>query len=77
VPLAGLIEPAAEIERLSRRSAKCRADIAKLEAKLANDSFVRHAPAEVVAGDRARLAELERASASFESLLERVRRLLT
>jgi valyl-tRNA synthetase len=75
VPLAGLIEPAAEVERLSRRIAKCRADVAKLRAKLANESFVRHAPADVVAADRTRLAELERDLASLEALLARVRRL--
>jgi valyl-tRNA synthetase len=75
VPMAGLIDPKAEIERLSKRIAKNETDIGKLKAKLGNDSFVRNAPPEVVAGDRARLAELETQNASLAAQLERARRL--
>jgi valyl-tRNA synthetase len=73
--MAGLIDPAAETERLTRRIAKNAADIAKLKGKLGNESFVRNAPAEVVAADRARAAELEAQNASLDKQLERVRRL--
>jgi valyl-tRNA synthetase len=58
VPMAGLIEPTAELERLGKRQRKVEADLAKLEGKLANAEFARNAPADVVAKDRARLAEL-------------------
>jgi valyl-tRNA synthetase len=76
VPLAGLIDPQAEIERLGRRIAKCESDLGKLEAKLGNESFIRNAPAEVVAGDRARQAEVARARDNYGAYLARVRRLL-
>jgi valyl-tRNA synthetase len=76
VPLAGLIDPQAEIERLGRRIAKCRADLGKLEAKLGNDNFIRNAPPDVVAADRARVAEVGRDLANYQAYLERVQRLL-
>jgi valyl-tRNA synthetase len=76
VPLAGLIDPAAECDRLARRIAKAQAELAKLRGKLANENFVRHAPPEVVAGDRAREAELAGTLTSFKGQLARVRRLL-
>jgi len=75
VPMAGLIDPKAEIERLTRRIAKNEADIAKLKAKLGNENFVRNAPPDVVAADRARMAELEAQNVSLAAQLERVRRL--
>ena len=75
VPMAGLIDAKAEIERLGKRIAKNQSDIAKLDGKLGNANFVRNAPAEVVAADRARLAELTAQNAGLASQLERVRRL--
>jgi valyl-tRNA synthetase len=75
VPMAGLIDPKAEIERLTLRIAKNESDIAKLKAKLGNENFVRHAPPEVVAADRARVAELETQNASLAAQLARVRRI--
>ena len=56
--MEGLIDPAAERERLGRRLRKAGTDLAKLEAKLANPEFSRNAPAEVIAKDGARIAEL-------------------
>ena len=56
--MAGLIEPTAELERLAKRRRKVEGDLNKLEGKLANAEFARNAPADVVAKDRARLAEL-------------------
>jgi valyl-tRNA synthetase len=73
--MAGLIDPKAEEERLSKRIAKNEADKAKINAKLSNDNFVRNAPAEVVAADRARVAELTAQNENFNRQLERVRRL--
>jgi valyl-tRNA synthetase len=58
VPMAGLIDPAAEHARLSKRQAKSGSDLEKLTAKLGNADFARNAPAEVVAKDQQRLAEL-------------------
>ncbi len=75
VPMAGLIDPKAEIERLTKRIAKNESDIAKLKAKLGNENFVRNAPPDVVAADRARVAELEAQNAGLAAQLARVRRL--
>jgi valyl-tRNA synthetase len=75
VPMAGLIDPRAEIDRLTKRMAKNQSDITKLEAKLGNGNFVRNAPPEVVAADRARVAELLAQNLSLATQLERVRRL--
>ena len=58
VPMAGLIEPEAELERLAKRQKKVEVDLDKMSAKLANADFARNAPPEVVAKDEQRLAEL-------------------
>jgi len=58
VPMAGLIDPAAELARLSRRQSKADVDLKKMESKLSNLEFSRNAPPEVVAKDQQRLAEL-------------------
>ncbi len=58
VPMAGLIDPNAELERLTKRLRKAQIDLEKLEGKLANADFVRNAPADVVAKDRQRISEL-------------------
>jgi valyl-tRNA synthetase len=75
VPMAGLIDPKAESERLTRRIAKNDSDIGKLKAKLGNENFVRNAPPDLVAAERARVAELEAQNAGLAAQLERVRRL--
>jgi len=75
VPMAGLIDPKAEIERLTRRIARNESDIGKLKGKLGNENFVRNAPPEVVAADRARVAELEAQNAGLAAQLARARRL--
>ena len=58
VPMAGLIDPAAELTRLSKRHGKAAADLQKLDGKLGNSEFAKNAPPEVVAKDQQRLAEL-------------------
>jgi len=75
VPMAGLIDAAAEIARLEKRIAKLRQDLAKTEAKLGNANFVANAPASVVEQERQRIAEFTREVAQLEAQLERVRRL--
>ena len=58
VPMAGLIDPAAELERLAKRQRKAEAELQKLQAKSANEEFARNAPPEVVAKDQSRVSEL-------------------
>ena len=60
VPMAGLIDAAAEAERLGKLLAKTQQDLAKTQQKLANENFVRNAPPEVVEQERERIADLER-----------------
>jgi valyl-tRNA synthetase len=77
VPMAGLIDATAEAARLERLLARARGDLDKARGRLANDSFVRNAPAEVVSTERERAAELERTASGLASQLERVRGLLS
>jgi valyl-tRNA synthetase len=77
VPMAGLIDAAAEVERLGKLLAKTQADLAKTRAKLVNENFVRNAPPQVVAGERERATELERTAARLSAQLQRVRGMLT
>jgi valyl-tRNA synthetase len=73
VPMAGLIEPAGELERLARRLQKVEQELQRSRAKLGNESFVSHAPDEVVAQERTRLAEFERTRAGLMRHQEQVR----
>ncbi|MGH8138120.1 MAG: valine--tRNA ligase [Steroidobacteraceae bacterium] len=77
VPMAGLIDAGAEAERLGKQLAKTQQDLAKARLKLANENFVRNAPATVVETERGRAAELERTVTSLTAQLERVRVLMT
>jgi valyl-tRNA synthetase len=58
VPMAGLIDPNAELERLTKRRRRAETEFGKLQVKLSNEEFARNAPPEVVAKDQARLLEL-------------------
>jgi valyl-tRNA synthetase len=73
VPMAGLIDPNAEAERLGRLLARAQQDLEKIRAWLADESFVRNAPEHVVAARRERAAELERTAAGLAAQLERLR----
>jgi valyl-tRNA synthetase len=76
VPMAGLIDAGAEAERLGKLLARAQGELAKIRGRLANDSFVRGAPAAVVAGEQSRAAELERTASGLAAQLERVRGLI-
>ncbi len=72
VPMAGLIDKDAEIARLTKESTKLEQDIIKTETKLSNAAFVEKAPAEVVANERARIAEHK---ISVEKLREQIQKI--
>jgi valyl-tRNA synthetase len=72
VPMAGLIEPEAELDRLAKRQRKVEADLTKLESKLGNADFARNAPAEVIAKDRSRLSELRTEMGQLTAQIARV-----
>jgi valyl-tRNA synthetase len=75
VPMAGLIDPAAELDRLGKRSKKTQQEIDRAHGKLNNQSFVSSAPEAVVVQERERLAEFERTLAGLERQLAAVRAL--
>ena len=75
VPMAGLIDVAAELERLGKRLAKTQEDLRKTQSKLSNENFVRNAPPAVVAQERERTAEFERTIASLQEQIDRLRKL--
>ena len=72
VPLAGLIDVGAEQERLRKQLAKTRDDLEKVRRKLENQSFVANAPADVVAKEHARVAELDQRSSQLDQQLARL-----
>jgi len=75
VPMAGLIDPVAELARLDKSIRRTRAEIARAQAKLDNENFVRSAPAAVVEQERARLADFGQTLAGLERQLAQVQAL--
>jgi valyl-tRNA synthetase len=67
VPLAGVVDMAAENARIAKEMAKIEGDLAGIEKKLQNPSFVERAPKEVVEKDRARAEELKEKRARLEA----------
>jgi valyl-tRNA synthetase len=61
IPMAGLIDKAAELPRLAKEVERLGKDVERVEAKLANPSFVDKAPPAVVEKERAKLSELKSA----------------
>ena len=57
VPLAGLIDLAAEKERLRKEVDRLTGEVQRINNKLANVKFVANAPADVVAKERAKVAD--------------------
>ncbi|HME38983.1 MAG TPA: valine--tRNA ligase [Steroidobacteraceae bacterium] len=75
VPMAGLIDPKAELDRLGKRQRKSEADLTKLESKLSNSEFTKNAPPEVVAKDQQRLLDLRTEVRQLAAQIARVTKL--
>jgi valyl-tRNA synthetase len=74
LPLAGLVDLAAEQVRLDKEAAKLNAEIAKIDAKLGNPDFIARAPEEVVEEQRERRDEAVARLAKTRDAVERLRR---
>ena len=75
VPMAGHIDPAAELERLAKRLRKAQVDLSKMETKLGNVEFVKNAPPDIIAKDSLRLAELRTEIGQLSAQITRVTKL--
>jgi valyl-tRNA synthetase len=69
IPLEGLIDKDAEIARLNKEMGKLDKIIKQSSGKLSNDNYVNKAPAEVVAKEREKLAEMQQAYQQLEQQL--------
>lgn len=69
IPLAGLIDTEAELERQQKKAEEVRGHIKGAEAKLNNESFVSRAPENVVNDVRETLAGLQKQLASIEEII--------
>ena len=69
LPLAGLVDVAAERAKLEKQQKELNGWIAGSRAKLSNERFLANAPAEVVASAKTHLAELEAKLERVQSLL--------
>jgi len=75
IPLAGLIDKEAEVNRLRKEIDKLGKELERSEAKLQNANFIGRAPAEVVDKERARVTEMRTALNKLDEQLQRIRRL--
>ena len=75
VPLEGIIDKDAEVERLERQLVKLAKNLSRSRAKLENPSFRDRAPADVVEKERLRTAEMESSAGKLETQLEMLRSL--
>jgi valyl-tRNA synthetase len=77
VPMQGLIDPAVELVRLTRKREKNDQEIARARTKLSNPNFVNHAPPEVVATERERIAQFEKVNDSLARQIQIVQGLVS
>ena len=76
VPLADLIDPKAEAQKLEKQLEKLDNDRQRIGNKLENKNFIGKAPAEIVQKERDKLAKLDTDVARLTAQLERIRKLL-
>jgi valyl-tRNA synthetase len=74
LPLAGVVDLKAEKARLDREIAKEKLEIAKVEAKLGNDTFVARAPEEIIAEHQDRLETFQARLVKLTGARERLER---
>ncbi|MEX6457460.1 valine--tRNA ligase [Moraxella osloensis] len=72
VPMKGLIDPTAELNRLAKAQEKLTKQAESLRSKLSNESFVSKAPANVVESEKAKLAEMDTQLAEMHKQIEQL-----
>lgn len=75
VPMKGLIDPTAELNRLAKAQEKLIKQAESLRSKLSNESFVSKAPANVVESEKAKLAEMDSQLAEMNKQIEQLKSL--
>ena len=73
VPMKGLIDPTAELNRLAKAQEKLTKQAESLRSKLSNESFVSKAPANVVESEKAKLAEMDNQLAEMTKQIEQLK----
>ncbi|NNE24946.1 MAG: valine--tRNA ligase [Rhizobiales bacterium] len=73
LPLAGIVDFAAEQARLEKERDKIDKDIAQIEGRLGNEQFTAKAPAHVIAEARERLEELSARKQKINEAIERLK----
>lgn len=73
VPMKGLIDPTAELNRLAKAQEKLIKQAESLRSKLSNEAFVSKAPANVVESEKAKLAEMDNQLAEMNKQIEQLK----
>jgi len=72
IPLEGIIDIEAELERLKKEVAKVETDIGHFEKKFSNENFVKNAPKDVLEKDMAKNEELKNKLAGLKDSVNRL-----
>ena len=75
IPMAGLIDKAAELARLDKEIAKLTQECGRIEGKLGNDAFVAKAPEAVIAKEREKLGDYQLQLTKLKEQQETIRAL--
>ncbi|RLR18073.1 valine--tRNA ligase [Sodalis-like symbiont of Bactericera trigonica] len=65
IPMAGLVDKEAELNRLAKEAARIDSEISRIAAKLGNDGFIGRAPKAVVAKEREKLESYQQSRAKL------------
>tara|TARA_R110002073_G_scaffold336505_1_gene534352 strand:+ start:150926 stop:153691 length:2766 start_codon:yes stop_codon:yes gene_type:complete len=73
VPMAGLIDKQAELDRLGKEISKLKQEVSRIESKLKKPGFADKAPADVVAKEQSKLDDYRSALAKLGEQLEKIK----
>jgi valyl-tRNA synthetase len=75
IPLTGLIDVEAELEKLDREKSKIEKELQRVNGKLSNDKFLNNAPEAVVAKEKEKQDELTSRLAKNDESRQRLQKL--